>query len=95
LLYAFNSEDEVAPAQSLASFAKTAPNLKFVGAISADGTFINAQDVKALAGLPGKNQMVASVIATLNVPINDTISGLSNGLSTILSSIEARLLNNQ
>jgi large subunit ribosomal protein L10 len=34
LLYAFNSEDEVAPAQVLADFAKTQPSIQFVGAIS-------------------------------------------------------------
>src|SRR5206468_5998798 len=31
LLCAFNSEDEVAPAQSLNAFAKTNPSLEFVG----------------------------------------------------------------
>src|SRR6185437_3437067 len=39
LVYAFNSSDEVAPAQVIANFAKTNPTLEFVGAISADGTF--------------------------------------------------------
>src|SRR5690348_13518409 len=48
LLYAFNTEDEVAPAQALASFAKQNPSLEFVGAITAQGTFIDAEKVKAL-----------------------------------------------
>ncbi|MGG6497598.1 UNVERIFIED_CONTAM: 50S ribosomal protein L10, partial [Bacteroidetes bacterium 56_B9] len=43
LLYAFNSEDEVAPAQSLHTFAKKNPTLQFVGAISAEGEFIDAE----------------------------------------------------
>src|SRR5437870_4907164 len=42
LLYAFNSTDEVAPAQVLANFAKTQPTLEFKGAISADGNLISA-----------------------------------------------------
>src|SRR5690606_34342993 len=54
LLYAFNSEDEVAPAQALANFAKTNPTLQFVGAISAEGTFLSADEVKTLADLPSK-----------------------------------------
>src|SRR3954453_21462884 len=33
LLYAFNDQDEVAPAQVIANFAKTQPNMEFVGAI--------------------------------------------------------------
>jgi large subunit ribosomal protein L10 len=32
LLYAFNSEDEVAPAKTIAEFGKTQPTLQFVGA---------------------------------------------------------------
>ena len=40
LLYAFNTEDEVAPAQTLANFAKTSPTIEFVGAFSADGEFL-------------------------------------------------------
>src|SRR5688572_29164047 len=55
LLYAFNANDEVAPAQVLHTFAKTNPSIQFVGAITADGTFMNADDVKALAVLPSKN----------------------------------------
>ena len=35
LLYAFNAQDEVAPAQDLAAFAKTQPQIEFVGAITA------------------------------------------------------------
>src|SRR5262245_11926543 len=57
LLYAFNSEDEVAPAQSLQAFAKQNPSLEFVGALTADGQFMAVEDVKALASLPSKEQL--------------------------------------
>src|SRR5688500_2906438 len=46
LLYAFNGNDEVAPAQVLSNFAKTQPTIQFVGAISADGKFLSADEVK-------------------------------------------------
>ena len=45
LLYAFNGEDEVAPAQTLATFAKTNPSLRFVGAITAEGQFMSPDEV--------------------------------------------------
>lgn len=93
LLYAFNDQDEVAPAQALAKFAKTAPTLQFVGAITADGQFMSPEDVKSLASLPGKNQIIAEVIATLNSPVNDVLSGLSGGLDGILSGLEAKAAN--
>lgn len=90
LLYAFNSEDEVAPAQALAAFAKTAPSLQFVGAYTADGRFIGPDDVKALASLPSKDALIASLINTLNAPLNDVLGGLSGGIGGILSGLEAK-----
>lgn len=90
LLYAFNSEDEVAPAQALHSFAKTNPSIVFVGAISAEGKFLSADEVKALATLPGKNELIAQVIATLGSPLNDTVNGLSGNLHALLDGIKAK-----
>lgn len=90
LLYAFNANDEVAPAQVLHNFAKTNPSIQFVGAISADGTFMSAEDVKALATLPGKNELIAQVIATLQSPVNDVMNALSGNLHALLDGVEAK-----
>jgi large subunit ribosomal protein L10 len=89
LLYAFNTEDEVASAQALNTFAKTNPTLEFVGAITAEGTFIGAAEVKALATLPGKNQLIAGIINTLHSPVRGIMSGLSGNLHGYLQAIEA------
>ncbi len=93
LLYAFNPEDEVAPAQVLAAFAKSNPSIQFVGAITAQGKFIGADEVKALATLPSKENLIAQVIATLQSPLNDSISGLSGNLHALLDGIEAKAAN--
>jgi large subunit ribosomal protein L10 len=93
LLYAFNGEDEVAPAQSLHTFAKDHPSLEFVGAITADGNFIDAASVKALAILPGKNQLIAGLINTLNAPVMGVMSGLSGNLHGLLQGLEAKATN--
>jgi len=93
LLYAFNSNDEVAPAQVLANFAKTQPTIQFVGAISADGKFLTADEVKALATLPSKNDLIAQVIATLSSPLNDVMNGLSGNLHALLDGVEAKAAN--
>jgi large subunit ribosomal protein L10 len=90
LLYAFNSEDEVAPAQILSTFAKTQPTLEFVGAISADGKFLSKEEVTALATLPSKEQMIAQVIATLLSPVHDVTNGLSGNLHALLDGVEAK-----
>jgi len=90
LLYAFNSQDEVAPAQALATFAKTNTNIEFVGAITAQGKFISADEVKALATLPSKEQLIAQVIATLAAPLNDSLNGLSGDLHGLLDGVAAK-----
>lgn len=91
LLYAFNGEDEVAPAQVLAKFAKSTPSLVFVGAITDEGKFIDAGDVKALASLPSKHQLIAELINTLNSPVDGVMSGLSGDLHGILNAVEAKV----
>jgi large subunit ribosomal protein L10 len=90
LVYAFNSEDEVAPAQSLNTFAKTNPSIEFVGAITAQGTFISAEEVKSLAGLPSKNQLIGEVVAQLLSPVHDVTNALSGNLHALLDGIEAK-----
>ncbi len=87
LMYAFNGEDEVAPAQTLAEFMKANPTLEFVGAIAADGKFLNKDEVKALAALPGKNQLIAEVIAMLQSPLNDVVNALSGNLHALLDGV--------
>ncbi|HSX36285.1 MAG TPA: 50S ribosomal protein L10 [Patescibacteria group bacterium] len=90
LLYAFNSQDEVAPAQALAAFAKQNPSIEFVGAITAQGKFIGADEVKALSELPSKEQLIAQVVATLTSPVNDVLNALSGNLHGLLDGIEAK-----
>jgi len=90
LLYAFNTEDEVAPAKALATFAKLNPSIAFVGAITPEGKFVSADEVQALAALPGKNELIAQVIATLASPVNDVMGGLSGNLHALLDGIEAK-----
>ncbi len=90
LLYAFNADDEVAPAQVLSAFAKTNPSIQFVGAITADGQFMSADDVKALATLPGKNELIAQVVATLLSPVHDVTNALSGNLHALLDGVEAK-----
>ncbi len=87
LVYAFNDGDEVAPAQVLNAFAKTNPTIQFVGAISADGSFLSADDVKALAGLPSKNELIAQVVATLLSPVHDVTNALSGNLHALLDGV--------
>ncbi len=90
LLYAVSSEDEVAPAQVLAKFAKTHADLKIAGAISAQGELLGVDEVKSLATLPSKNELIAQVLATLSSPLSDVMGGLSGNLHALLDGVEAK-----
>ena len=90
LLYAFNADDEVAPAQILKQFAKANPTIEFVGAISNEGKFLDAAAVKELADLPSKDALIAQVVATLLSPVNDVVNGLSGNLHALLDGVEAK-----
>lgn len=93
LLYAVSDSDEVAPAKVLANFAKTHPALQLIGGFSDTGANLSDAEIKALAALPSKEEMVAQVVAQLLSPVTDSISGLSGGLSGIVSGLEAKASN--
>ncbi len=90
LLYAFNSEDEVAPAQTLAKFSKETGKLEFVGAITEDGNFIDAEAVKALASLPSKDQLRAQLVGTISAPLSGFVNVLSGNIRGVLNVLNAR-----
>ncbi len=90
LLYAFNSTDEVAPAQALHNFAKTEPTIEFVGAITANGVFMSVDEVKAIAILPSREQLIAGIISTLQSPVNGVMSALRGNLHGLLDAIAVK-----
>jgi large subunit ribosomal protein L10 len=90
LLYAFSEHDELAPAQVLANFAKTGTPLEFVGALTSDGQFMPAEDVKVLANLPGKEQLRAQLVGTIAGPISGVVNVLAGNVRGILNILNAR-----
>lgn len=90
LLYAFSSSDEVMPAKVLDEFSKTHPELELVAGYSGEGLTLSAADVKALAGLPSKNQLIAEVVAQLLSPVHDVTNALSGNLHALLDGVEAK-----
>lgn len=90
LLYATSDSDEVAPAKVLDEFAKTHPALQLIGGFSAEGLALSTDDIKALAGLPSKEQLIAEVVATLLSPVHDVTNALSGNLHALLDGVEAK-----
>lgn len=90
LLYAFNADDEVAPAQVLANFAKKHKALEFVGAVTAEGEVLSVEDVKSLASLPSKDQLRGQLVGTLAAPLTGFVNVLSGNLRGVLNVLNAR-----
>lgn len=90
LLYAFNDQDEVAPAQALAQFAKTNPNIEFVGGFTSEGIFIGSQDVKELASLPSKDQLRAMLVGTIGAPLSGFVNVINGNVRGVLNVLNAR-----
>lgn len=90
LLYAFNAEDEVAPAQALHAFAKQNPTIEFVGAFTPEGTFISSNDVKALAELPSKEQLRGQLVGTIAAPLTGFIGVMSGNLRGVINVLNNR-----
>ena len=89
LLYAVSDDDEVAPAKVLAEFAKKHKALALAGGFSDLGVALSEDEVKSLASMPTKNELIAQVVAQLLSPATDSVSALAGGLSGIVSGLEA------
>lgn len=90
LIYAISDNDEVAPAKILAEFAKNHPALELAGGFSGEGKAMDQTEIITLAKMPSKDELIAQVVAQLLSPINDIVSATSNGLSEIVSGLEAK-----
>lgn len=93
LVYAISDTDEVAPAKVFDTFAKTNPALVIAGGISGEGVLLSADEVKALASLPSKNQLIGEVIAQLLSPVHDVTNALSGNLHALLDGVSAKATN--
>ena len=88
LVYAFSSDDEVAPAQVLAKFAKTHPALKLVIGFDDSGATLDTATVTALAALPSKDQLRGQLVSVIAGPLSgflNVANGAQRGFAQVLA----------
>ena len=86
---AIATEDEVSAAKTIADFTKDNENVKFVGGVL-ENAVLSADEMKALAKLPGRDQLRAQVVGTLNAPVSgfvNVLAGNLRGLVTVLKAV--------
>ena len=80
--------DEVAPAKVVAAFRKDHESVKILGGIL-ESKWLSAEDVKALALLPSKQELLAKLVGTLNAPVSGFVNVLAGNLRGLVTALNA------
>ena len=91
LIYVFNRTDEVAPAQTIKAFCdQTKVELTIVGAINPQGEFLDQAVVNRYAKLPGREQLLANLLASLQSPLDRVRGGLQAPAQKLVGALRAK-----
>jgi len=83
-----SNTDEVAAAKIIDTFAKTNENVKMLGGVLA-AQLMDAAQVKALAKVPSKEQLLGQLVGTLNAPISGFVNVLAGNLRGLVGVLNA------
>lgn len=86
---AMGFDDEVAPARVIFQYAKEHEALEIVGAITAEGQLLSAVEVKALATLPTREQLIAQVVGTIAAPLTGLVGVMAGNVRSIINLLNA------
>ena len=89
--WAFSS-DPVAPAKILKDFARKSKQVTMVGGVLG-GKPVSAEQLKALASLPSREQLLAQVVGTIAAPLRNlvgTLTAVPRNLVNVLDQIQKK-----
>lgn len=84
------TQDEVSAAKVFQDFAKGHESFTIIGGIL-EGRFISAAEVKNLAALPSREQLLGKLVGTLQAPISgfvNVLAGVPRNLVNVLTAIK-------
>lgn len=82
--------DEISPAKIVSNFAKKHEMVTVYGGVL-EGKFIDKAMVKSLSALPGKQELLAKMVGSLNAPVSgfvNVLAGNLRGLVSVLNNIK-------
>ena len=85
---AFSAEDPVAPAKILNDFSKDHEKLELKAGIL-NGAVISVDEVKALAELPSKEELLAKLLGSMQAPISGLLNVLQGTIRNFVYTVDA------
>ncbi|MDO5597707.1 MULTISPECIES: 50S ribosomal protein L10 [Acidaminococcus] len=85
---AFSAEDPVAPAKILNDFSKDHEALELKAGVL-DGKVIAVEEVKALAELPSREELLAKLVGSMQAPISGLVNVLQGTIRNFVYTLEA------
>lgn len=85
-------DDEVLPAKLVATFKQKHEAVTFFGGIL-ENRFMSATEVEQLSSLPGKQELLAKMVGSLQAPISgmvNVLAGNLRGLVTVLDAVRSQ-----
>lgn len=79
---ALGYKDQVSPAKALSEFIKQAKKGEIIAA-ALDGKLLSADEAKALANLPSKEEIYAKMLGCINSPA----SGIANSMNAVITQL--------
>jgi large subunit ribosomal protein L10 len=83
-----SNTDEISGAKIIDTFAKTNENVKMIGGILGK-QLMDADQVKALAKIPSKEELLAKLVGTLNAPVSGFVNVLAGNLRSLVQVLKA------
>ena len=92
---AFGFEDQVSPAKVVSKFIKDTKKGEILGAVM-EGNLLSADEAKALANLPSKEELYAKMLGSINSPatgitlaVNGVMAALTRAVAAVRDQKEA------
>ena len=85
---AFGFEDPVSPAKALSQFIKEAKKGEIVAAVL-EGKLLSAQEAKALANLPTKEELFAKMLGCVNSPATGIVGSINAVMAQLTRAMAA------
>ena len=91
--FAFSAEDAIAPAKVICGFIKKNKldenEVLTVKVGTVEGKVIDAKEVKALADLPSREELIAKMLGSMNAPISNTVNVLQGVIRNAVYVLDA------